>query len=104
MLGIRVATGSQAGTLVPIGSALVIGREAPPPGNLSSDSTLSRQHARIRPGAERVDDAEQPEERDEAVQDLPARDADPRAGVVGQRQRREAVAAEDAKAALARLK
>ncbi len=49
VLGIRVATGSQQGTVIPISSAVVIGREAPPPGNLSGDATLSRQHARISP-------------------------------------------------------
>ena len=49
VLGIRVATGSQPGAMIPINGPVVIGREAPPPGNLSGDATLSRQHARIRP-------------------------------------------------------
>jgi hypothetical protein len=46
---LRVTTGAAAGTAIPIGDGLVIGREVPPPGDLMGDQTISRRHAQFRP-------------------------------------------------------
>ena len=51
-LALRVVSGPAAGTLIPIGGGLVVGRDAPAPGNLSGDSLISRRHAQLRPDGE----------------------------------------------------
>jgi hypothetical protein len=44
---LRVVEGNAAGTEVPVGDELMLGRGVEKPGNLGGDATLSRRHARI---------------------------------------------------------